>query len=133
MQVFSLTTRKLVVAVVLGPLLLLPLIAISYLGGLGFSMVSMPIARQLYVISYITSYSLLFAYPLTLFLGVPSALILKRFNKFNYRNLAVVGVLITVALSPQLGFKWIGITYLSACTIIVVTGCWLCYSKMVRE
>lgn len=126
-KAFPETTRRNVLAVVVGPLALVPAIVLATLantlcqGGSSDWQELMVFALTVSVIG------LFFAYPLVLAFGVPAVLVLRHYQRLGFVPLAILGVLcallLTLCFSPYLNaFLMFGY-----CSVWVVSGCWYAY------
>ncbi len=101
MKTFTNTTRKNIFVFIVGPLALIPAIVLGFLtygafSGLGLEMVGETIKFAIFVASVGL---ILFGYPLTLIIGIPSILILEYKNNLKLSYLLAIGLFSSVAIS----------------------------------
>ena len=124
MKVYSLATRKNVAALLIGPLSVLPtcvILGILWLCILGSG------ERLTQVVSaslFIGFVGLPIAYLVTLTYGLPVAMLLAKFNKLNFLNLALLSIIpaaifCILAMNPPYLFLMYGLI-----SILVAASCW---------
>ncbi|WP_018277572.1 hypothetical protein WKI13_13230 [Teredinibacter turnerae] len=127
MKTFSITTRKNVAAVFLGPLLLVPVMTLTYVFLALFNGSPTNLIDVVGVSLFFSLWGLIIAYPAALFLGVPSILLLKRYKKLNYFSVVLSGVAWSIPIALNFGIDTSSTIFVSYCAAIVATGCWLVY------
>lgn len=128
MKVFSLTTRKNIAAILIGPLSVLPICIVfgsifSLLFGGGLDQFANE--APLYLIMGLVGIPI--AYMITLFYGLPVVLLLSKFNKLS------LGYIVSLSVVPASLFCIFIVTqpYLflvyGAISMLVATACWGIY------
>ncbi|WP_028877547.1 hypothetical protein [Teredinibacter turnerae] len=131
MKTFSVTTRKNVAAVLLGPLFLVPAMLLTYLVLALLNNGSPTNSSNVIGISLFFSFwGLIIAYPAAIVLGVPSVLILKRIGKLNYFTVLVAAIVWSIPLSAIFGIDSGSMLFVVYCACIVASGCWMVYKHV---
>lgn len=133
MKAFSTETRANIAAFFIGPLFLIP----AVLAGIAILSVlngqANEIGSALAVGVMVALYGLfVFAYPMTLIIGIPSILLLKKFGKYSLLSLVSVSFvgagIVAVLIEPGLE-SWLLFCY---CSASVSFGCWFVLNKWAR-
>ena len=127
MKTFSITTRKNTAAVLLGPLLLVPVMTLTHVVLALFNGSPTNLIDVVGVSLFFSLWGLIIAYPAALFLGVPSILLLKRYKKLNYFSVVASGVAWSIPMALSFGIDASITKFVSYCAAIVASGCWLIY------
>ncbi|PCJ97581.1 MAG: hypothetical protein COA42_24515 [Alteromonadaceae bacterium] len=129
MKAFSQFTRKNVGAFFIGPLALIPAVFIL----LSLEIVFNNQASSTMWMGLFPLYAaigLAIAYPATLFLGVPSVVVLKKHGRLTLTNLLLVGLVpisvATLFVSPTIYF-WL---FFASCSSSVIIGAWYVYKRI---
>jgi hypothetical protein len=127
MKTFSLTTRKNVAAVLLGPLLLAPVLVVTYFVLALLSESPTQLRDVVGIALFVSLWALIIAYPAALILGVPTILLLKRFSTLNYFSVLATAVIWSIPIAFSFGIDFPSTLLVGYCAAIVATGCWLVY------
>ncbi|WP_370978414.1 hypothetical protein [Agaribacterium sp. ZY112] len=127
MKTFSITTRKNTAAVLLGPLLLVPIMTLTYVVLALFNGSPTNLVDVVGVSLFFSLWGLIIAYPAVLFLGVPSMLLLIHYKKLNYFSVVLSGVAWSIPIALSFGVDASSTIFISYCAAIVASGCWLVY------
>ncbi len=114
MKTFSSTTRKNIAASLIAPLAIIPAILVFMLIAFLFS--DNHNAKWFEGLTFFIVLGLYIAYPITIFFGSSSVLVLKYFDQFTLVNTLIIAVILATLVSAVLVpvFKtWIFISYLS--------------------
>lgn len=127
MKILSNTTRKNVLAFLLGPIFLLPAMMLGILVSAVFDP-SADIRAALeafYIYAFVGL--IFFAYPMTLFLGLPAIHLLSRYKRLTLAYLLPISFfgagIVTLITGSTLG----GFLMFAYCSAAVGFGCWYVY------
>jgi len=76
---------------------------------------------------FFSLWGLIIAYPAALFLGVPTMLLLNRYKKQNYFSVVLSGIAWSIPIALSFGIDTSSTIFVSYCSAIVASGCWLVY------
>ncbi|MBB5213247.1 hypothetical protein [Microbulbifer hydrolyticus] len=127
MKAISENFRKIIPALFLGPLAIIPAF-IFY--AIFMRLISEPNSEIGSVAGLFILGGLVIAYVSTLILGVPVALILSKLGKFTLPNLLVYGFVLSMIYSLFVGWSLGFFLFLLYFVGAVVLGCWLIYRAM---
>jgi len=115
----------------IGPLFLVPAIVVGMTLYTLLSNSSIDINHAIFLTLFISFVGLfLFAYPLTLVVGLPAMYLLNKYNKLSCINFVMTGIIVATAITLAFKNAYIYLWFIFCyCAISVCLGCWFVYRK----
>ena len=122
MNTFSSQFRKNFLACLIGPLAIIPATVVY---ALAFKVIE-PAANvdNFELVPFMALFGLLFAYPVTLLVGLPISLVLQRMHTFNFATLSVIVVLLAALYSFINSIQLLEFAFIIYFSIWVSSTCW---------
>ena len=127
MRAFGDLFRKNLLALLLGPLAVIPATIVYTLG---FQFIDPAENQEQFGIAPLfILFGLIIAYPATLIIGLPASILLEKFNKFNLLNLLIVSFIVVSIYALIMEGSFFGYLFILYFAIWVACGSWFFYKS----